>query len=131
MERLEKMQNKNIGIYIRKQNRNENLSTGYGRLQWLKYELEDHNGKIDIYIDEPNRRNKFNRVIKDIENRKIDAIIIWDKGEFEKTEFLRIINMCVFSQVEIISFFQKMYSIEQITEIYPLKWTNNALNCDK
>lgn len=131
MERLEKMQNKNIGIYIRKQNRNENLSTGYGRLQWLKYELEDHNGKIDIYIDEPNRRNKFNRVIKDIENRKIDAIIIWDKGEFEKTEFLRIINMCVFSQVEIISFFQKMYSIEQITEIYPLKWINNALNCDK
>lgn len=131
MERLEKMKNEKIGIYIRKQNRNENLSTGYGRLQWLKYELEDHNGKIDIYIDEPNRRNKFNKVIKDIENRKIDAIIIWDKGEFEKTEFLRIINMCVFSQVEIISFFQKMYSIEQITEIYPLKWINNALNCDK
>ena len=131
MERLEKMQNKNIGIYIRKQNRNENLSTGYGRLQWLKYELEDHNGKIDIYIDETNRRNKFNRVIKDIENRKIDVLVIWDTKEFENTEFLRIINMCVFSQVEIISFFQKMYSIEKITEIYPLKWTNNNLKCDK
>ncbi|WP_294406147.1 hypothetical protein [uncultured Clostridium sp.] len=122
MDRLEKMKNKNIGIYIRKQKVNENLSTGYGRLQWLKYyELKDHKGRINVYVDEPYKSNRFNRIIKDIEDRKIDAIIIWDKREFEKIEFLRIINMCVFSQVEIISFFQKMYSIEQITEIYPLK----------
>lgn len=121
MNRLEKIKDKNIGIYIKKQNRNENLSIGYGRLQWLKYELEDHNGKIYSYIDEPNRRNKFNMVIKDIENRKIDVLVIWDTKEFENTEFLRIINMCIFAQVEIISFFQKIYSIEKITELYLLK----------
>lgn len=127
MERLEKMKNEKIGIYIRKKNRNENLSTGYGRLQWLKYEIENHNGKIDVYIDEPNRRNKFNRVIRDIENRKIHALVIWNTEEFEQPEFYRIINMCVFAQVEIISFCQSMFSIEKITEIYPLKWTNNKL----
>lgn len=128
MERLEKMKNEKIGIYIRKKNRNENLSTGYGRLQWLlNYELNEYKGRIFVYIDEPNKNHKFNRVIEDIEKRKIDALIIWDTEEFEKPEFYRIINMCVFAQVEIISFCKKILSIEKITEIYPLKWTNNKL----
>ena len=51
MEVLNKIKDRNIGLYIRKENYNENLSTGYGRLQWLRHELEEHKGEIKLYID--------------------------------------------------------------------------------
>lgn len=121
MERLKNMINNKIGIYIRKERASENMSTGYGRLQWLKYELENHKGTINVYIDEEKESNKFNKLIKDIEERKIEVLLIWNTEEFENNEFIRIINMCVFSQVEIISFCQKMMSIKEITECYPYK----------
>ena len=117
MNRLENMRNKKIGIYMRKQSPNENLSTGYGRLQWLRYELEDHKGRIDVYIDEPSRLNKFDNVINDLENGKIEVLLLWDIKEFEDVELQRIINICVFSQVEIVSFYQNMHSIEKIVEL--------------
>lgn len=117
MNRLENMRNKKIGIYMRKQSPNENLSTGYGRLQWLRYELEDHKGRIDVYIDEPSRRNKFDNVINDLENGKIEVLLLWDIKEFEDVELQRIINICVFSQVEIVSFYKNMHSMENISEL--------------
>lgn len=50
MEVLNKIKDRNIGLYIRKENYNENLSTGYGRLQWLRHELEEHKGEIKLYL---------------------------------------------------------------------------------
>ena len=44
--------NGKINIYIRKENKLENLKTGYGRLQWLKYELEDNKETVNIFVDE-------------------------------------------------------------------------------
>ena len=50
MEVLNKIKDRNIGLYIRKENYNENLSTWYVRLQWLRHELEEHKGEIKLYL---------------------------------------------------------------------------------
>ena len=66
MEVLNKIKDRNIGLYIRKENYNENLSTGYGRLQWLRHELEEHKGEIKLYIDEYDSVFRFSELMSSL-----------------------------------------------------------------
>ncbi|WP_440250475.1 hypothetical protein [Clostridium sp.] len=50
---FEKVRGKKIGIYLRKEEQNEDLNkNGLGRLKWLEFELECNSSKSNIYIDE-------------------------------------------------------------------------------
>ena len=69
--------NGKINIYIRKENKLENLKTGYGRLQWLKYELEDNKETVNIFVDEYKKCSKMIELIKEIQEGSIDNLLIW------------------------------------------------------
>ena len=49
---LEKVRGKKIGIYLRKEETNEDLNKGgLGRLKWLQFELEFNQHKYNVYIN--------------------------------------------------------------------------------
>ena len=71
--------NGKISIYIRKENKLENLKTGYGRLQWLKYELEDNKKTVNIFVDEYKKCSKMIELIKEIQEGWITVNKILEK----------------------------------------------------
>ena len=76
--------NGKISIYIRKENKLENLKTGYGRLQWLKYELEDNKETVNIFVDEYKECKKIIELIKEIQDGSIDNLLIWSIDDIDK-----------------------------------------------
>lgn len=77
MEVLNKLKYRNIGLYIRKENYTENILTGYGRLQWLKHELEEHRGGVKLYIDEYGSVLMFSELMSDIKDGEIEGLLLW------------------------------------------------------
>lgn len=64
---LDRVRGKKIGIYLRKDSTNEDLNNGgYGRLQWLRYELEENEGSIETFIDDTNTPLKLVRLLEGI-----------------------------------------------------------------
>lgn len=104
MYRLKSVENKTIGIYLRKEQFDENLVSGYGRLQWLKYELEDYKPTLKIYIDEYGKRENLYGIIKDMEEKGIDVLIIWSLDDIDADMREILISTCVLSNISIISF---------------------------
>ncbi|EHK2346820.1 hypothetical protein Cp4436_01442 [Clostridium perfringens] len=104
MYRLKSVENKTIGIYLRKEQFDENLVSGYGRLQWLKYELEDYKPTLKIYIDEYGKRKNLYEIIKDMKEKSIDVLIIWSLDDIDADMREILISTCVLSNISIISF---------------------------
>lgn len=96
--------NGKISIYIRKENKLENLQTGYGRLQWLKYELEDNKEIVNIFVDEYKERNKIIELIKEIQEGSIDNLLIWSIDDIDKDYVAELANVITKYEIPIISF---------------------------
>ncbi|HFF8990069.1 TPA: hypothetical protein ACGFBC_002630 [Clostridium perfringens] len=108
MYRLKSLENKTIGIYLRKEQFDENLISGYGRLQWLKYELEDYKLNLKIYIDEFGKRENLYEIIKEIAEKSIDGLLIWSLDDIDADMREILISTCVSSNISIISFCEEI-----------------------
>lgn len=104
MKALKELTDKKIGLYIRKEESGENLSTGYGRLQWLRYELEEHEGSIETYVDKVNRIEELKHLTHDIISGNVDAVLIWSIDELLNVVGMMLIENCLLREIPIISF---------------------------
>lgn len=116
MKALKELTDKKIGLYIRKEERGENLSTGYGRLQWLRYELEEHEGRIETYADKVNSVEELKYLTHDIINGKVDAVLIWSIDELLNVVGMMLIENCSLRELPIISFCDSSDRIAYIVE---------------
>lgn len=105
---------KTVGIYIRKESNLENLVTGYGRLQWLKYELEDYKGKVDIFIDEYRECNNIEKIIRGIKEENINVVLIWSIDDIDKEYLVELATVCISKEIPIMSFCEANSWIEKV-----------------
>ncbi|MGV3151775.1 hypothetical protein [Sarcina ventriculi] len=108
--------NGKINIYIRKENKLENLKTGYGRLQWLKYELEDNKEIVNIFVDEYKKCSKMIELIKEIQEGSIDNLLIWSIDDIDKDYVAELANVITKYEIPIISFCESS------------SWINHVIN---
>lgn len=114
MKDLNKLSDKKIGLYIRKQRKSENISTGYGRLQWLRHELEDHEGQVNLYIDENYSRDKLKKIINDIRQEKVQVLLIWSIDDIDLSQLTELFVICFMKGVPIVSFCESSIGINKI-----------------
>ncbi|SDP73063.1 hypothetical protein [Clostridium gasigenes] len=118
MNDLNKLSNKRIGLYMRKEKKSENFSTGYGRLQWLRCELGEHRGEIELYIDEYDSSSKLKELINDIRSEKIEVLMIWSVNDIEEFIFPSIAVGCYLRQISIISFCESLTGLNKVVAKY-------------
>lgn len=104
METLKRITDKTIGLYIRKESAGENLSKGYGRLQWLRYELEEHEGRIETFIDDTKVPLKLATLLEEIFIGNIDVVLIWSIEDIDRYMFKHLALQCKEKKIPIISF---------------------------
>lgn len=112
MEDLIKMIDRRIGIYIRKEKSGENLSDGYGRLQWLRVELSEHTSEIEEYIDEFRDDFEIHELIADIKSDYIEAVLLWSIKDAESINIHALINLCREKEIPILSFCEVIEGIQ-------------------
>lgn len=102
---FEKVRGKKIGIYLRKEEQNEDLNkNGLGRLKWLEFELECNPSKSNIYIDEINQTEKLNQTIKSVERGDIEALVIWSVEDIDENRVVDLVRACTNNGTTIVSF---------------------------
>lgn len=116
MKALKELTDKKIGLYIRKEESGENLSTGYGRLQWLRYELEEHEGSIEIYVDKVNSVEELKHLTHDIISGNVDAVLIWSIDELLNVVGMMLIENCLLREIPIISFCESPERVAYVVE---------------
>lgn len=116
MEIIETLNNKKVGIYLRKERVNENIITGYGRLQWLRHELEEHEGSIEAYIDEENQFDALKGLVYDVIDGNINAVLIWTIDELINIGGSMLMFNALLRNVPIISFCESPESVEYAVE---------------
>ena len=118
MEVLNKLKYRNIGLYIRKENYTENILTGYGRLQWLKHELEEHRGGVKLYIDEYGSVLMFSELMSDIKDGEIEGLLLWSIDDIRPNLIFSLGMECKSRRIPIVSFCE---SYEWINELVKIK----------
>ena len=116
MEVLNKIKDRNIGLYIRKENYNENLLTGYGRLQWLKHELEEHKGGVKLYIDEYGSVLMFSELMSDIKDGEIEGLLLWSIEDIIPNLIGSLGIECESKNIPIVSFCESYEWINELVE---------------
>lgn len=116
MEVLNKIKDRNIGLYIRKENYNENLLTGYGRLQWLKHELEEHKGGVKLYIDEYGSVLMFSELMSDIKDGEIEGLLLWSIEDIRPNLIVSLGLECENMKIPIVSFYESYECINELVE---------------
>ena len=116
MEVLNKIKDRNIGLYIRKENYNENLLTGYGRLQWLRHELEEHRGGVKLYIDEYDSVLMFSELMSDIKDSKIEGLLLWSIEDINPNLIFSLGIKCKSNNIPIVSFCESYEWINELVE---------------
>lgn len=117
METLNMITYKTIALYMRKEHNGENFSTGYGRLQWLRYELEEHEGSIETFIDDTNEFLKLDRLIEEILIGNIGVVLIWSIEDIDEYMFKHLALQCKEKKLPIISFCESYEWINEQVEI--------------
>lgn len=117
---LEKVRGKKIGIYLRKEETNEDLNKGgLGRLKWLQFELECNQHKdnvyINVYIDEVNKTDKLNQTIEAVEKGKIEALVIWSVEDIDITRVGDLVRTCINKGTTIASFCESEEWINRVS----------------
>ncbi|MCM0648432.1 hypothetical protein NBE98_08600 [Clostridium swellfunianum] len=112
MKELIKIIEKRIGVYIRKKKTGENLSTGYGRLQWLSFELSDHTSEIEEYIDEFGEDFEIHELFEDIKSGYIEAVLLWSIKDAEIFNINTLVNLCHDNEIPIVSFCEVIECIQ-------------------
>lgn len=108
---------KTIGIYIRKESELENLVAGDGRLQWLKYELEDYKGNINIFLDDYKQCNNIEEIIGNIKKGNIHVVLIWSIDDIDKEYLEELATVCSSYEIPIMSFCESNEWINQQIDI--------------
>ena len=116
MEVLNKIKDRNIGLYIRKENYNENLLTGYGRLQWLRHELEEHRGGVKLYIDEYGSVLMFSELMSDIKDGEIEGLLLWSIEDIRPNLIFSLGMECKSNNIPIVSFCESDEWINELVE---------------
>lgn len=116
MKALKEVNNKKLGLYIRKEKGGENLSTGYGRLQWLRHELDEHEGSIEVYIDEENQVEALRCLTYDVIDGNINAVLIWTIDELINIIGSYLIFNASLREVPIISFCESTETVSYMGE---------------
>ncbi|WP_238881776.1 hypothetical protein [Clostridium sp. YIM B02551] len=127
MKALEKLRGKSIGLYIREEDSGENLSTGYGRLQWLKYELEEHEGGLEFYIDEKDSELIMDGLFDDIDDEYIEVILLWSIRDVDSFHIKMLVHLCNERDIPIVSFCE---SDERLNEIIKELIMENERSCN-
>ena len=116
MEVLNKIKDRNIGLYIRKENYNENLSTGYGRLQRLRHELDEHRGEVKLYIDEYGSVLMFSELMSDIKDGEIEGLLLWSIEDIKPNLIVSLGLECESMKIPIVSFCESYEWINELVE---------------
>lgn len=116
MEVLNKLKYRNIGLYIRKENYTENILTGYGRLQWLKHELEEHRGGVKLYIDEYGSVLMFSELMSDIKDGEIEGLLLWSIDDIRPNLIFSLGMECKSNNIPIVSFCESDEWINELVE---------------
>ena len=116
MEVLNKLKYRNIGLYIRKENYTENILTGYGRLQWLKHELEEHRGGVKLYIDEYGSVLMFSELMSDIKDGEIEGLLLWSIDDIRPNLIFSLGMECEIRGIPIVSFCESDEWINELVE---------------
>lgn len=127
MKVLEKLRGKKIGLYIREEESEENLSTGYGRLQWLKYELEEHEGGLEFYIDDKDSELIMDYLWDDIDDGYIDVVLLWSIRDVDLFHINMLVRLCNEKDIPIVSFCE---SGERLNEIIKELIMENQRSCN-
>ena len=114
MEVLNKIKDRNIGLYIRKENYNENLLTGYGRLQWLRHELEEHRGGVKLYIYEYGSVLMFSELMSDIKDGEIEGLLLWSIEDIRPNLIVSLGSECESRRISIVSFCETTESLKKV-----------------
>ena len=121
---FEKVRGKKIGIYLRKEEQNEDLNkNGLGRLKWLEFELECNSSKINIYIDEIKQTEKLNQTIKSVERGDIEVLVIWSVEDIDENRFVDLVRASKNNGTTIVSFCESEEWVN-ILSMYIQKYRN-------
>jgi len=118
MKILKSLKDKKLGVYLRKESPAENIITGYGRLQWLKYELEKYKGDKKFFIDRSNEDTNLNSLIKAIKSKEIEAVIIWTLDDIDLDLINSLWVTCFMNEVPLISFYKGEIKTKDIINTY-------------
>lgn len=129
MKALETLDDKKVGVYLRKESEYENITTGYGSLQWLKYELEEHEGGLEIYIDRKNEALNLYELFDDIEDEFIEAVLLWSIRDVEPSWVNMLTHLCDEKEIPIVSFCETGESLNETikTTIEHIRMLNTNL----
>lgn len=118
MKALKSFKDKKLGVYLRKESPDENIITGYGRLQWLKYELEEYRGYKKFFIDRFNEDTNLNSLINAIRSKEIEAVIIWTLDDINLDLINSLWVICFMNKIPLISFYEGVIETKDIINTY-------------
>lgn len=118
MKALKVLKDKKLGVYLRKESPDENIITGYGRLQWLKYELEEYKGDKKFFIDRSNEDTNLNFLIKAIKSKEIEAVLIWTLDDIDLDLINSLWITCFMNEIQLISFYEGVIETKDIINTY-------------
>lgn len=118
MKILKSLKDKKLGVYLRKESPDENIITGYGRLQWLKYELEEYKGDKKFFIDRFNEDTNLNSLINAIRSKEIEAVIIWTLDDINLDLINSLWVICFMNEIPLISFYEGVIETKDIINTY-------------
>lgn len=118
MKILKSLKYKKLGVYLRKESPAENIITGYGRLQWLKYELEEYKGDKKFFIDRSNEDTNLNFLIKAIKSKEIEAVLIWTLDDIDLNLINSLWVTCFMNEIQLISFYEGVIETKDIINTY-------------
>ncbi len=118
MKVLKSLKDKKLGVYLRKESPDENIITGYGRLQWLKHELEEYKGDKKFFIDRFNEDTNLNSLINAIRSKEIEAVIIWTLDDINLDLINSLWVVCFMNEIPLISFYEGVIETKDIINTY-------------
>lgn len=118
MKILKSLKDKKLGVYLRKESSDENIITGYGRLQWLKYELKEYKGDKKFFIDMSNEDTNLNSLINAIRSKEIEAVIIWALDDISLDLINSLWVICFMNEIPLISFYEGVIETKDIINTY-------------
>lgn len=114
---MNRLIDKKVGVYLKKENEREDFLDCVSRLSWLTYEYQNKNIFTKLYIDEYLHTHKFNKLMEDIKEKKIEAVLIWSSDDITGSNLSDLVIRCFISQIPIISFCEGEIGINQAMKI--------------
>ena len=114
---MNKLIDKKVGVYLKKENEMEDYLDGLSRLSWLTHEFQNESIFTKLYIDEYLHTYKFNKLMEDIKEKKIEAVLIWSSDDIIGNNLSDLVIRCFISKIPIISFCEGEIGINEAMKI--------------